>query len=111
MASLLKKREISPAEAVEIVIRRIEALNPILNVMTTKTYDRARVKAGTISLKSTFAGWPILIKDMIDVGGVRRTDGSRMMLANIPTDNVDYIDGVEAAGLNILGMTNVPEFA
>jgi amidase len=34
-----------------------------------------------------------------------------MMLTNIPRENVKYIDGVEAAGMNIIGMTNVPEFA
>lgn len=58
MAELLRNREISRAEAVEIVIRRIEALDPILNVMTTKAYDRARANAETIPLESIFAGWP-----------------------------------------------------
>lgn len=111
MAGLIKAKEISRTEAVEIVIRRIEALDPIINAITTKTYDRALEKAETIPLDSTFAGMPILIKDMIDVGGVRRTDGSRLQLTNVPAENVEYIDGVEAAGMNILGMTNVPEFA
>lgn len=111
MAELIKKGEISRTEAVEIVIRRIEALEPIINAVNTRTFDRALKKAETIPKDSTFAGMPILIKDMIDVGGVRRTDGSRMMLSNVPAKNVPYIDGVEAAGMNIVGMTNVPEFA
>ena len=111
MARLLKRGEISQAEAVEIVIRRIEAINPVLNALTTRTFDRARARAGSISLSTAFAGWPILIKDMIDVGGVRRTDGSRMMLANVPVENAPYVDGIEAAGMNIVAMTNVPEFA
>jgi amidase len=111
MAGLIKRGEISQKEAVEITIRRIEALEPLINAITTRTYDRAFEKAESISKDTTFAGVPILIKDMIDVGGVRRTDGSRMMLTNIPRENVKYIDGVEAAGMNIIGMTNVPEFA
>ena len=111
LAQLIKKKQISASELVEVVIRRIEALEPIINCMTTRTYERARKKAKTIPSDSVFAGVPILIKDMIDVGGVRRTDGSRLWLANVPKENVAYIDGVEAAGLNILGMTNVPEFA
>ncbi len=111
MAELIKSGEISAREAVEITIRRIEAMEPIVNAITTRTYERAFEKAETISKDTTFAGMPILIKDMIDVGGVRRTDGSRMMLSNIPAENVMYIDGVEAAGMNIIGMTNVPEFA
>lgn len=111
MAELIKSGEISAREAVEITIRRIEALEPIINAINTRTYERAFEKAETISTETTFAGMPILIKDMIDVAGVRRTDGSRMMLSNIPAENVQYIDGVEAAGMNIIGMTNVPEFA
>ncbi|MEP5766053.1 MAG: amidase family protein [Halieaceae bacterium] len=111
MAELIKKGELSQTEVVEIIIRRIEALEPILNVITTKTYARARQRASSIPADSTFSGVPILLKDMIDVGGVRRTDGSRLMLTNVPAKNVKYIDAVEAAGMNILGMTNVPEFA
>ncbi len=111
MADLIKAGDISAREAVEVTIRRIEALEPIVNAITTRTYDRAFEKAKTIPKESTFAGMPILIKDMIDVGGVRRTDGSRLNLSNIPAANVRYIDGVEDAGLNIIGMTNVPEFA
>jgi amidase len=111
MADLIKSGEISAREAVEITIRRIEAMEPIVNAVTTRTYERAFDKAATISTETTFAGVPIMIKDMVDVGGVRRTDGSRMMLSNIPAENVMYIDGVEAAGMNIIAMTNVPEFA
>ena len=111
MANLIKTGDISAREAVEITIRRIEAMEPIINAVNTRTYDRAFAKAETISKDTTFAGMPIMIKDMIDVGGVRRTDGSRMMLTNIPAENVMYIDGVEASGMNIIAMTNVPEFA
>ncbi len=111
LAELVRSGQVTQAELVEVVIRRIEALNPILNFMTTPTFQRARERAGTIPDDTLFAGVPILIKDMVDVGGVRRTDGSRLWATNVPAKNVDYIDGVEAAGLNIIGMTNVPEFA
>ncbi|MGI9434416.1 MAG: amidase [Geminicoccaceae bacterium] len=111
LAELLRRREISQTELVNIVIRRIEVMNPALNFMTNKAYERALEKAETVPLNTPFAGVPILMKDMIDVGGVPRTDGSRMMLENVPAKNVAYVDAVEAAGLNILGMTNVPELA
>ncbi len=111
LAELVRSGQISQEELAEVVIRRIEALNPILNFMTTPTFDRARKAAGTFDPQSPFAGVPILIKDMIDVGGVRRTDGSRLLATNVPAENVQYIDAVEKAGLNIIGMTNVPELA
>ncbi|MDG2333759.1 MAG: amidase [Myxococcota bacterium] len=111
LAELVKGRELSALELTEIVIRRIEASNPELNFMAAPDFDRARLRAPEMSLDTPFAGVPILIKDMIDVGGLLRTDGSRLNFQNIPKVNVPYIDGLEASGLNILGMTNVPEFA
>jgi amidase len=111
LAALLRGRQITQTELVEIFIRRIEVMNPVLNFMTNRAFDRARQMAGTIPLDAPFAGVPILMKDMIDIGGLPRTDGSRLMLQNIPTRNVDYVEAVEQAGLNILGQTNVPEMA
>lgn len=111
LAGLIRSGQITQQEVVEVVARRIDALDPVLNFMTTRTFERARAKAGTIPLDSAFAGVPILMKDMIDVGGVRRTDGSWLLATNVPDKNVEYVDAVEAAGLNIIGMTNVPEFA
>ncbi|HIG02076.1 MAG TPA: amidase [Myxococcales bacterium] len=111
LAELIKRGDLSALELTEIIIRRIEATDPSLNFMTTPDFDRARLRARNISSDTPFAGVPILIKDMIDVGGLARTDGSRLNAQNVPEANVAYIDGVEAAGLNILGMTNVPEFA
>ncbi len=95
----------------DVIIRRIETANPKLNLMATPAYDRAREKAESIPRDTLFAGVPILMKDMIDVGGIYRTDGSRLNSANMPEKNVAYVDAVESAGLNILVMTNVPEFA
>lgn len=111
LSSMLKAGFLSQHEIVEIIIGRIEASDPLLNFITTPAFVRARNKAGSIPLDSTFAGVPILMKDMIDVGGIRRTDGSRLNTTNIPQKNVPYVDAVEKAGFNILGMTNVPEFA
>ena len=111
LAARLRAREFSQAELVEIFIRRVEVMNPVLNFMTNDAFDRARKAAGNISLDTRFAGVPILMKDMIDIGGLRRTDGSRLMLENKPERNVAFVDAVEAAGFNIFGQTNVPELA
>ncbi|MGF1718908.1 amidase [Vibrio kyushuensis] len=111
LANLVKINKLSQQDLVEIVIRRIEAINPKLNFMANTTFDRARERTSSISNSSKFSGLPILIKDMIDIGGVKRTDGSRLMSTNIPKENVDFIEALEASGANILGTTNVPEFA
>jgi amidase len=111
LAELVRSGEVSPAELTEIVIRRVETADAELNFITTDDFERARKRAARPLGEGRFAGVPILCKDMIDVGGLRRTDGSRLNLANVPERSVAYIDALEAAGLNILGMTNVPELA
>lgn len=109
MADLVRSGEVSATELTEVVIRRAETLNPALNFMATPTYDRAR--SASISRETRFAGVPVLIKDMVDIGGIRRTDGSRLLAANIPAQSVAYTAALEASGLNIIGTTVVPEFA
>jgi len=111
LAKRLRAREFTRAELIETVIRRIEVMNPALNFMTNSAFDRARIKAETIPLDAPFAGVPILMKDMIDIGGLPRTDGSRLKLKNVPRRSVEYVKAVEQAGLNIIGQTNVPEMA
>ena len=111
LAKLVTSRQATALEITDAVIARIETLNPVLNFMTTCDFDRARDRARNASADTEFSGVPFLMKDMIDVGGLPRTDGSKMMLQNVPQQNVAYVDAIQDAGLNILGLTNVPEFA
>ncbi|MEP5567701.1 MAG: amidase [Halioglobus sp.] len=111
LAHLIKQRQISAQELTITVQKRIAATNPLLNFMTNTCYERAIDHIAKINSASTFAGVPVLIKDMIDVAGVPRTDGSRLFSSRMIERNVRYIDGIEEAGLNIIGMTNVPELA
>jgi len=111
LAELIKNKKVTPKELVEVAIRRIETLEPTINCIATLTFERARQKASTISSKTVFAGVPTLVKDMIDVGGVRRSDGSRLLATNISKKSVEYIKALETSGLNIVGTTTVPEFA
>ena len=111
LAQLIKNKEVSATELVEIVIRRIEAVNPLINCIATPTFERARERARTIPSNSVFAGVPSLIKDMVDIGGVRRTDGSRLLATNMPEKSVAWVNAFEASGLNLIGTTTTPEFA
>ena len=111
LAELIRDGQVSQLELVEVVIRRIEATNPSLNFMTSRFYDRARKLAGTISTDTAFAGVPMLLKDMIDLAGMPRTDGSNFPPNNVPVHSALYVQGLERAGFNFVGMTNVPEYA
>ncbi|NCF20683.1 MAG: amidase, partial [Haliea sp.] len=111
LAALVRKGQVTPQLLVQATARRIAALDNDLNAITTLSVDRALNFASSVSSRSTFAGVPTLVKDLVDVGGVRRTNGSLMNLAYVPEESVDYIKAMENAGLGVMGMTNTPEFA
>lgn len=111
LSELIKNKQITSAELLNIFIERIEYFNPKINAVSIKLYDRARESILKTDTNSVFAGVPILIKDIVDIGGVVRSDGSKFMQNNIPKDSVNYIKAVEESGLTILGRTNIPEMA
>ncbi|MCX2980848.1 amidase [Halieaceae bacterium IMCC14734] len=111
LAKLVRAGEVSPQELVMATVARIERLDGQLNAISTLLVDRALQRAGDIPVDSLFAGVPTLLKDLVDMAGVRRTSGSRLHLNHVPKESVSYVRALEEAGLNIIGMTNTPEFA
>lgn len=111
LSELITNKQISAPDLLETVIKRIEYFNPKINAVNIKLYERAREAILNTNANSVFSGVPVLIKDMIDLGGVIRSDGSKLMQNNIPLESVPYIVELEKSGLVIVGRTNVPEFA
>jgi len=109
-ASLIRKGEISAAEAMDAAIERAEALNPKLNFLVTPDFDRARTRARE-SFSGPFAGAPILIKDLNDVAGLPTRWGSRSLLNAPPAQATEATAGaVLAAGFNPFGKSATPEY-
>ena len=111
-ASRVRAGEIDPVELLEAAIRRIEALNPALNAVIHKIYDKARELARSGSLpEGAFHGVPYLIKDLAELEGEPLTMGSRLFgFGNIAEFDVGSVMRAKEAGLVILGKTNTPEF-
>jgi len=85
VVALLKKREISPSELVDVAARRVAETNPAINAMVTLCLDRARDHAKRLEAQpikeapaNYLHGLPIAVKDNTDVEGVRCTYGSRV---------------------------------
>jgi len=110
LAELVRKRHISSAELVEETISRIEAANPRLNAVVCKLYDSAR-QAAASPLSGPFTGVPFLLKDLgAPLAGAPMSQGNRR-LARLPRDyDSEMVKRYRAAGLVIVGKTNVPEF-
>ncbi|MBL8648369.1 MAG: amidase [Sphingosinicella sp.] len=111
LADLIRTGQVSSAELVEVVIGRIERLNPTLNFMTNKGYDLARSAAADPPRQGAFAGLPWLLKDLIlGHAGVPLTSGSRFFRDHVPAQDSVMIHRLKSLGLIYIGSTNVPEF-
>jgi len=114
LAELVRGKNITPLELVDVAINRLENVNPKINAVITKMYDYARKRAvDTLSdgfLNSPFCGVPFLLKDILQsFAGFRLTMGSRSMKDYVPSVDSELVKRYNNAGVIILGKTNVPE--
>ena len=110
LAALVKEGAVSPQELLEAAIERVEARNPALNAVVLKLYERAREKVSTLP-DGPFHGIPFLLKDLkAALAGTPTSNSSRLSLNDIPTESSALVRRYEAAGLQIVGKTNTPEF-
>lgn len=110
LAELVRKGEVSAVELVEAAIDRIERLNPRLNAVVVKNYDRARSLAASNPRNGPFAGVPFLTKDLAMVAGDLTSFGSVFFREFRPEVTDEYQKRAAAAGLISLGRTSSPEF-
>lgn len=118
IATKIRQGEITPIQAVEAHIHRIELVNPQINAVVTPTFDTARAEAqsktayieehGTADLPPLF-GVPVTIKDCWAVEGVRFTGGSWYLRDNIADFDAEAVQLLKNAGAIILGKTNLPD--
>ncbi|MBD2450044.1 amidase [Nostoc sp. FACHB-152] len=116
LAQLIRRREVSPLQLVEIYLQRIERLNPQLGSYFTVTAELAiaDAKAKTEMLAKSdqlppFFGVPISIKDLNTVAGVPCTYGNPALLNNIPEYDDGVVTRIKQAGFTILGKTATSE--
>ncbi|OCQ97306.1 amidase [Nostoc sp. MBR 210] len=116
LARLIRHREVSPLELVEIYLQRIERLNPQLGSYFTVTAELAIADAqaktemlATAAELPPFFGVPISIKDLNTVAGVPCTYGNPALLNNIPNYDDGVVTRIKQAGFIILGKTATSE--
>jgi len=115
---LLRRKEISPVELVEMSLARIERGNRSLNAFLTVTAELARRQARAAErelrrgrAKSPLHGIPISLKDNFYTRGIRTTAGSKILAGFIPTEDSEVAKQLARAGAILLGKTNMHEFA
>jgi amidase len=109
LADMVRRREVSPRELVELFISRIEAIDPKLNAFRVTMADEALATAKKMaSPEGPLAGVPIAIKDDMPVVGQSVTRGSRSFRPPEVADG-EVVKRLRAAGAIPIGITNVPE--
>jgi amidase len=108
-ADLVRRREVTPAELVEIYLDRIERLDPQLNAYVTVCVDEARAAAAGTLPDGPFRGVPLPIKDLNETAGIRTTYSSRAFADYVPAFDGAVVRRLKEAGFVVLGKTNTPE--
>ena len=98
--------------------KRIEEINPRLNVYLSLTKERALAQAERVDALAAkgdplpaLAGVPVGIKDVLVMQGAPATAGSKILKGYVPPYDATSVARLEAAGAVLLGKVNCDEFA
>ena len=116
LAAAIRMKAVSPVEAVETALARIEekaGLNAFLAVSAERA--RAEAKAAEAKLASgtplgPLHGIPFSVKDLTNTEGVATTQGCALFAGNVPKADAVAVARARAAGAILIGKTTTPEF-
>ncbi|MEB3063504.1 amidase [[Mycobacterium] zoologicum] len=105
----LRSGDVSPAEVVDAAIARTEAVNPELNGLAYRAFDRARAEAAA-PRPGFFSGVPTFVKDNVAVAGMPTMQGTDAWQPHPAAADGDFARTYLGTGLIPLGKTQLSEF-
>jgi aspartyl-tRNA(Asn)/glutamyl-tRNA(Gln) amidotransferase subunit A len=119
LAAMIQAREVSAVEVARAHLDRIaavdHAVHAFLHVDTEGALNAARVVDEEVAAgrppASPLAGVPLALKDVLTMQGVPTTCGSKILEGWVPPYHATVTQRLLAAGIVILGKTNMDEFA
>eukprot|EP01124_Arcella_intermedia_P032436 TRINITY_DN7567_c0_g1_i1.p1 TRINITY_DN7567_c0_g1~~TRINITY_DN7567_c0_g1_i1.p1 ORF type:complete len:534 (-),score=125.93 TRINITY_DN7567_c0_g1_i1:22-1623(-) len=118
LAAKIKNREIRSSELVEIHIKQMEYVNPILNAMVANRFKEARQAARLadelmLSIPAEelppLHGVPFSVKEAISLTGMPNSSGLLSRKDHISTKDATVVSRLRKAGAIPIGVTNVSE--
>ncbi len=117
-ASAVRLGEITPTDAVQAYLDRIDRMDSRLRAYITVTREEALDAALQVerTLESggepgPLAGVPMAVKDQFWTDGILTSNGSRVYRDFVPTEDATIVKRLKAAGATLLGKLNLSELA
>ena len=117
LSTAIKSKEVSPVEATEAYLQRIDRLNPTLHAYLTVCADEAMSAARESEeamargeYRGPMHGIPVTVKDQVNSKGIRTTCGSPIFWDNVPDEDGAVLANLKRAGAILLGKANMTEF-
>jgi amidase len=106
-AQLVREREVSSRELVELSLGRIERFDRQLNAFGAVYAERALAEAAE-PRPGPLSGVPVAVKDELDIGGEITSRGTGAIDTPAPADS-EVVRRLRAAGAIVIGKTKMPE--
>jgi amidase len=116
IAEMVRAKQVSPSELVELYLERISRIEPALNAYRIVLPEQARADAKVAEERlaagdrAPLLGVPVAIKDNVDYAGQVTTHGTAAYGEPAAEDSL-VVRRLREAGATILGKTNLPELA
>ncbi len=118
LSGLIRAGDVSPVEATEAYLDRIEDIDGQLNSYITVSGDEALAQAKQAEediaagrYAGPMHGIPVAVKDQFNTRGILTTNGSTIHGNFVPDEDATVIANLKQAGAVLLGKLNMSEFA
>jgi len=109
VADAIRAGDISAREATEAAIARAEQVDPALNALVVRDFERALDQADHPG-PGVFSGVPSVIKDNTDVIGLPTRQGSEALPAHDAKADAAFTTQLRSTGVVVIGKSTMPEF-
>src|SRR5205814_5937955 len=111
LQSLLRHREVSPGEVLDVLQARIKSVDGKIDAYLSLDFEAAAKEAEKANVDLPLGGVPIAVKDIISVAGQPCTCASKILRSYRAPYDATVICRLRAAGAIPFGKTNLDEFA
>lgn len=118
LAELLRNKEVSSVEVTKAHLERSDAVDSAVHSYLYQSPEAALIAAAEVDRQRLagdklhqLAGLPIAVKDNLATTDAPTTAGSKILQGWVPPYDATVVKKLRAAGMPILGKTNLDEFA